>query len=353
MSFSAFSGLRRRMIAMLQGNKSRPRPFIATEGVSLRHVRQADVIPPQPIPVLEADSQTSWLEVDEGLVVLSQECDLVQTGTETALVAPMVRLPQEKASLARKGRMPRYVHVPALGTDAFVDLDFVATMRKDALVEQSSARGVNSDAEVRRFGQEVGRRPSRFPFPDEVVPWLRPLREVAQAKALKPDSPEGRVFAVVEELRIESKNSWTKPPYDLLLSVLVEPGELPVFEEDLEPDLPADLDRKMRPNGSLRPASDLAAYLLRSSDRVERYYLWDAIGQAWAARCQPAKRDLDNLSQEQQDLVKTCVVGGKVAVEVLSTDEFLTTSYLASERLDLAHLSDPLPRWPVAQRRSL
>ena len=61
-------------------------------------------------------------------------------------------------------------------------------MTKVSLAGQERTPGVDADGDVRRFGQAVGRKFNRFPFPDHVVDWLRPLEEIAQSKSQRPQS---------------------------------------------------------------------------------------------------------------------------------------------------------------------
>jgi hypothetical protein len=59
--------------------------------------------------------------------------------------------------------------VPNEGTGWFADLEVIGTIDKLALVRLSRREGVIDDEQVRTFAGAVGRRFSRFPFPDEVA----------------------------------------------------------------------------------------------------------------------------------------------------------------------------------------
>ena len=71
----------------------------------------------------------------------------------------------------------------ALATElpASVLADLTGISISTILADTPIATGVGmADADIRRFGQRVARRFGRFPFPDEVVPWLTPLTDVAR-----------------------------------------------------------------------------------------------------------------------------------------------------------------------------
>lgn len=313
--------------------------FDQTSDVSAPDIMQGDILPGRALPVL-CGSRLRWIQVDQ-IVVLTQTCDLVQNRGATAIVAPLCHLPTNKVGNARRGTMPRYVHVPNQNSDTFVDLDYMATIPKGDLQSVQPVRPLRTHDERRRFAQEVGRRLSRFPFPDEVVPWFQPLQRVAQDKAPKAMSPEGRAFDLVNEFRVESLNGWESPPFDLLLCVLVKPGELPVFPDDQVPDLPAELATQIRPNGTLATSAKLSECLRDANTPVERYFLWAALGDAWAVRCVPSLGEIGDIEVRRQ--VSHAVLNGSIAAEVLSTDEYTLARMRRSERLDLAHLSSPLP----------
>ena len=101
----------------------------------------------------------------------------------TVVAAPLVRLSGDVLRQAVKGGRPRYVAVPAAGADTFADLDIIGTLDKNILASMPVTDGVGpADADIRRFGQRIARRFGRFPFPDEVVPWLTPLTDIVTSK---------------------------------------------------------------------------------------------------------------------------------------------------------------------------
>jgi hypothetical protein len=231
----------------------------------------------------------------------------------------------------------------------FADLDVIGTLDKEIFARASTTTGVGlDDMETRRFGRRVARRFGRFPFPDEVVPWLMPLADVIVSKY---DKLTGEALALeqVVELRVEATDGWTTPPYALTLVTIVRAGTLPELEEDNQIDLPSSLRSWLRmPNGELRRkpgdiAKRLYADQLESSGNspaptpAERYHLWLALAEAWTARCVPRGRFKDD------EAVVAAVADGAVTADIVSEDEYSLVRYRRSEQLDVDHLSPPTP----------
>jgi hypothetical protein len=255
----------------------------------------------------------------------------------------VVELPAAEAKANRSGRRPHLVHLPALGDCCFADLTYVATVEKQVVVESERIPGVKDIDDIRKFGQRVGRRFSRFAFPDEVVPWLRPLQSIAESKAPKESSPIGWAFQQVASLRLLCVGEWESSPYSLTLCVVLEPGVLPVFPSDADVPPPsegisrwlyaADGTTLARKHGEI--CSLLQKETGSSLTAADRFWLWGALAEAWASLC---------VAPETSDpKVLNAVEGGVLEAEVMSTEEFSFEQYRHSEEIDLDHLSSPLP----------
>lgn len=314
-------------------------PVTPDEQAWLSDFRQGDVVPLVELPVQDPDGVFP-MTLGLGAVVVSQTCDVVQADRRTVSLAPIVRLEGRPAEEARDGKRPRFVTVPALGAEHFADLEVVATVTKATLVGLHRTAGVRTDEEVRDFARAVARRFGRFAFPDDVVPWLRPLEEVLASKATKPHSPEGLAIGRVAEIRVEAAEGWTnEPPYSLTLCFITRPE---VFEDlpDREslPDCPNDLRplvNRTGPAGSRPVVAQLYERLQKERDPVRIYYLWQAIGSAWAARCVPKGGATRSVLEAIQ--------GGVIGAEVISPFDFTYFRYRKSVMLDLDHLSSALP----------
>jgi hypothetical protein len=330
----------------VQTSPSRITPAVAE---ACQQRRQGDIVRLPSLPVLEPGGSVRQHPTPEGVVLLSQTCDIVLPDRLTIAAAPLVRLSGDTLQQATRGKRPRYVAVPAVGADAFADLDVIGTLDKDILLNTPATTGIGpADVAVRNFGRRIARRFGRFPFPDDVVPWFAPLADVITGKYGKLTG-EALALEQVVELRVEATGGWTTPPYALTLVTIVRAGTLPEIEEDDQIDPPTSLRSWLRtPDGRLRRASGeianrLFAHQLDSTGRSpaptppERYHLWLALAEAWAARCTPRERD------KAERAIAEAVADGVVAADIASEDEYSLARYRRSEQLDVEHLSPPTP----------
>lgn len=287
------------------------------------------------IPIV-SDDRFSYIEAKNGVVVISQTCDLVLGNRLTVQVVPLETLSPEIASLARAGKMPQYVHLPELGDLKFANLEVVATFPKAEIAFFDRIPGVDPNLMGGAFGKLVGRRFSRFPFPDVLAKWFEPLKKHVSSRSLKPNNPECEFLGRVAQLRIESRNGWDNShSFEINLIVILEPGTLPMLAEDTLPEIDATLYKTIyKENGELKLTSlEIARKLKASTDPAQIHWLWHALAEAWANICHPEESSLPE--------VKRAISGGRVSVELLETVEFTLDRYFKTEMLDLDHLSEP------------
>ena len=306
-------------------------------------LRQGDVLNCSRVPVVEDDGVVGWIATPGGVVVVSQTCDLVREDPPHVTVALLKHLDTSEARNARDGKQPRYVPMPRISPDSFADLDTVASLTKAYAAKLPVVEGIEDDTGARRFGQLVGRRFSRFAFPDDVTYWIEPLKRIAESKHDKPLSAEGRAFNQVSELRLESANGWSTPPLILRLSIILKEGTLPTFPDDLVPEMDDELRNLIRPGGVLQAPDFLAQRIEIEDDPVRRHHLWQALGQAWADKCKPLPNRLNKMSASERARVLAALEGGEIDFDVVGEDEYVLSSYNVSERIDLEHLSPPTP----------
>jgi hypothetical protein len=271
-----------------------------------------------------------------GAVVLSQTCDIVQQDRRTVQVAPLVPLSGSMANEAKIRRRPQYVPLPNAPKGLFGDLERIISVHKNDLTDIQHEAGINTRDEERKLAQSIGRRFTRFPFPDNLHPWLRPLEGVLQSKASSTTSPEGVLLENLIEIRVEAKGKWEDPPpYMLTILFVVDPGTLPFGLDEEVPGIPVSLSRWLRDDeGKLRrKPGEIASRLLGSTSDVDKYYLWLALGEAWAEQCHPRT----GASQAVMDEVDS------IDGEIVSADDLTMDRWWGSEALDLDHLSAPRP----------
>lgn len=267
----------------------------------------------------------------EGVVIVSQTCDVVQDRVPVIHVAPLTTLDDSKAAQARGGRWIRYIPVPSLGDNKFADVAHVCPVHKAVIASLTRCPGVENPTNISKFGKSVGRSFSRFAYPDEVGAWMELLADSIRSKSGNLNSPEGRLLEHVIQFRLQSLTGWDSPPYDLRLIVIVKPGTVPTFENDQLPSFPEELQHWLYTSEGVRRRSpgEVAEKIENTVDAAELYWLWAALGEAWVAKCRfkPAKSHFEG------------TVHG-ITSELLDADQFTLTMQVASEIMDLDDLSD-------------
>jgi hypothetical protein len=312
--------------------------------------RQGDVVKVDYLPIEGLDG-TRQYSTPHGAVLLSQTCDAIRPDKRTVILAPIALVEDNEAGLAKSERILRYVSIPALAAGAFADMYFVATVDKNwfATLDREPGVDADDDDQVRNFGRAIGRRFSRFPFPNDVVYWLQPLENVVLRKHDK-DSPEGAALRDVLEFRIESAGGWSSSPVSLTLCTIVKPSVIPSFESDEPPLCPQDLEQFLwDDNGKLYRTSAQIAVRLASErasapSSASAYWLWLALANSWAEMCQPDYEKLVKkkyITNDEIPRVRNAVTS--IDADVVDERGFNLYRYRRSELLDVDHLSPPTP----------
>ena len=307
--------------------------------------QQGDIVESVRLPVQGPDGNEVWVETPHGVTLITQTCDIVVDTKRFVQVAPLVPMDGNDARQASKGAIPGMVAVPGAGKDIFADLEHVATVDKRYISSFAPKRGASSTGELKRFGARVGRKFSRFAFPDDINYWLHPLKGTVLDKVGNENSDLGRVLdEMVESLRLECVPSWDAPaPWSLTLVVIVRPEFLPDLDDAPESAVPGDAVQKWlyQADGHTlrRGAAEIATKLLTltaDTPASERTWHWEAFAHALAMAC----RIKSGAPASAQDAVQ----GGNFSWEAVTCEEFTYERYLRSEEIDLDHLSAPLPR---------
>src|SRR6185312_4128433 len=296
----------------------------SAESAPLGDWRQGDVLS---VPPSVLGNLAQSMEDEVQVAVVSQSCDVVREDREWIVVGQVAQL-KDKANLARRGSMPRFVALPGLGSDAFIDLDLVTSVKKSDLVGSTRIPGVDAAdwQQVRHLSRGIGRKFSRFAFPDAVVPWFDPLRPYFEKRHDR-NSAVGRVLRAISELRVEAED-WSRQRAEVLLHVIVCPNDLPEADDSsLSDDV-----RKLAEQDN--PSLESICSLLRPAENVVRggmdgAFLWDLVAKALAALC-VSNADLTSVDGAE-DAIST--MEGLVSSEA----EFSLSKYRRSEMLDLDH----------------
>lgn len=258
-----------------------------------------------------------------GLAVLTQTCDIVPRPDRYrpfVAVAPLVELEGHEALEARRGRRPRYAHLPAYDNGRFcVDLDRITTIETGVLLRYPRMPGLSTDRDRAAFGKAVARKFGRFPFPDDLPRALARWRHHVVSKHDRAKSPEGTLYRRAVDVRLSALGSWDDDAIDVTVSVLFRPGFLPPTDPDTEPEV-----------GSVEevasmPAAEIAQRLCDGvSDPQTGALMCERLEQLWADRCAPtgAVRSIE--------------------FELVGTDDMTVDTYLNTYPFDLEFLSPNL-----------
>lgn len=299
------------------------------------NLRQGDVVGLRRLLLVGASGDPETMETPEGVAILSQTCDVVQSGRTRCLVAPVIPSPSRgDLSSAQKGRKPLHLYLESSKAEpaqCLADMEHAVSVPKEALVGLPIVvRYVEeaSSSAARQAAWRVGRAFNRFPFPDEVYPALRKLREQAQGKAGS-DGNLGQVLDLVEDLRVAA-DQWSLPGRKLKLYIVVR-EELLIAPDDIDPSWIWDKERvkglrvgEQEAGISLDRVSALIIANLEG-DKSSLAHLWSLFGEVVHM-----KLLLPSLSEEVVSF----------DVEVLSDSEMTYRIFQSTESLDLEVLSD-------------
>ncbi len=147
----------------------------------------------------------------EGLVVLSQRCDIVRDFSERPYVqvAPLVRLKDAgDVAMVKRRSQPKYAYLPALADTGLVaELDRVFTVEKSMLARWERTQGCVDDKQRRSLHETIRRYYSRAALPNAFVQALEKLRTWFQ-KRHDVSAPTGECLRALEMLLVRARPSW-------------------------------------------------------------------------------------------------------------------------------------------------
>lgn len=296
---------------------------------------QGDIFAVERLPVIGGIDggcpDIRMVDCSHGVVLISQTCDCIRS--ETLQVAPIVTMPDNVAKQYATGKSSRYVPLNLDGKTAFADLELVATLNRGCLEKLGSSGTAVPHPEDKRLARDlIARRFGRFPFPDEVVDWCRPLQEKVVTKVRR-KGYQGELLQKISSIRVEEEHNWRDTlVYALSLAFLVEPGTLPLDGEEGEVDaLSTDVNSLLEVRDPGDRAERIAQRIVRADeeglDASSVCRLWQGLIDSWLVQCDEAYGGLNRITR----------VTGKGMV--VSEDEYTFDRYRRSEQLDLDHLS--------------
>lgn len=215
-----------------------------------------------------------------------------------------------------------------------INLCFIESRHKDDLLDLPYTPGIDlGNEQVKRdFSLSITRWFGRFPFPDEVVPWLRPIEQVVREKYRKQSALGELLRQVVVEIRVEELGQWGRAPYTIDIHTIVRAEALPTLADDV-PDMSDFMQKLRRPDDTVKAPPELADLFAATDDVHQRHHVLFALAESLAALCEPANFD------SQPEAVKAAVA--TIEWHLWADDEFPLARVRKSEPLDLEYLSEP------------
>lgn len=153
---------------------------------------------------------TALFDEVAGLVMLSQTCDIVRSCRQRPFleVSPLIPVNATMLEEVRRLKRPGFAYVPAMADRLMVaDLDRTMTIEKALARGWTRIKGCRTDAERRDFALALGRKRSRFAFPNDFQEATAGFQEHLAEKAFK-HSEEGAHIRALSEIRVHAAPSW-------------------------------------------------------------------------------------------------------------------------------------------------
>jgi hypothetical protein len=145
-----------------------------------------------------------------GFVVLTQTCDLVRSCKQRpyAELAALIEVAPAVLHEVQNSLRPAFAFLPALADRRLVaDLDRTMTVEKSVLASLARQPGVTTPQETAAFQKILARNKARFAFPDAFVAAMNGFQKRLKDKAGK-NSDEGRHVDALAEIRVAAAPSW-------------------------------------------------------------------------------------------------------------------------------------------------
>ncbi len=315
-----------------------------------RELRQGDWLDINcDLPILTAPGEPECGQAAaNGVVVVTQCCDLAQNYTGIVHIAPVITLVGSDKANALRGSTSRYANLDA---DHFADLAVVVSITRTAC-DNAPIRLQMSDTKRQAFAGRISRRFARYAYPDTISDALGPLKKAVRSKATKNSAIAG-VLKLVETLRLECEPDWNaETGLTLTLLIVVNNDELPPLDEPtpnsgmgglaqlLGSEAAAEVAILYGANpltvpgiGLPKPTLDEAAQriLASGSDNPIRGPLWDVFGEVLA-----------DILRKGAEKASDAGLVDDIDVEVMRADELTYSRFQASVDLDLDDLSPPV-----------
>lgn len=175
------------------------------------------------------DEGAEQVETPQGVVLMSQTCDLVQD-RDRVLVAPVAEVAAAVMSAVRKGAKPLLIPVGA-EPNHVADLERVLSVPRtvlDGAVVLTHAVQERSGEAADRLSARIGRGLHRFAFPDAVHDSLSKMKKKI-AEWYEKSTSLATVLRLVDEFRISCLD-WESAGRDISITAVVPEEYLPAAD---------------------------------------------------------------------------------------------------------------------------
>lgn len=175
-----------------------------------------------------------------GGIVITQTCDIVRASEDSPFVqvAALMEVPELFHAEVARGQRPNFAAVPALAERFLVArLDLTMTIEKTLLgtaPKDAVLRGCRNASELTAFAGCLSRKYSRFAFPDDFGTAVAKIQRRLREKHSK-DGDDGGAYQALHEIRIVARPDWDgEAPQLLFLFVLKENVAAPVVTQAID-----------------------------------------------------------------------------------------------------------------------
>lgn len=210
----------------------------------------------------------------KGVAILTQTCDLIRSCRDRPYVevAPLVKVSQQFVEEVRLGKRSGFAYVPCMEKSSLVaDLDRIMTVEKAVLGRWSRIAGRMTEKEAHDFRNAIGRKRSRFPFPDEFVEAMADIKKHLGIKHSR-QTDEGNHLRALREIRIDANPSWDATDVDIIFWFIKDEHPTPCMWDSLVEQWLSKFrsSPRLRVGGyEVRELSEMTAEEYVDSDRLE------------------------------------------------------------------------------------
>lgn len=168
----------------------------------------------------------------DGLVVVSQSCDIVRDWDErpTVLVAPLTLVTGQDLEKIRRLEKPSKVYIPGIAAQSLVgDLDGIFPVEKALLATWKRVAGCPTLEDQRRFAKCLDRYFSRPAYPDDFKDLVGKLEAWMRDK--HDGNGAGEFLRMIDRVLVHAETPWDGPSVQLCFFLI--PSLRATVEEDL------------------------------------------------------------------------------------------------------------------------